>query len=128
MNYYDIESNFRTCFFKEANDRPKPPNCNIGKFLPRSPSAFADWDLYRATERALDHVDYIDRRYFVMMSIGMTGGTRYKEHEAIAHIHRECLLNNRPYSLHTIRERFNKHGLIKHQAELVRMVEVCAGQ
>ena len=125
MDYYTIFDNFSRGFWQEQGDRPNGSKCNLGRFQPRAVTPLVDWSLYRATHAALERIDYIDRRYFVLTAVGMADGTRYKPHQAIERIHRECLLNMRPYSRKTIDERFSRLGVIAYQNELSMTVEKC---
>lgn len=125
MDYYTIFDNFWRGFWQEQGDRPNGTKCSIGRLQPREVAPLVDWGLYRATHSALERMDYIDRRYFVLTSVGMVDGTRYKPHQAIERIHRESLLNMRPYSRKTIEERFNRIGLASYHNDVVYEVERC---
>ena len=125
MDYYTIFDNFWRGFRQEQGDRPSGSKCNLGRFQPRAAAAFVDLALYRATHAALERMDYIDRRYFVLTAVGMVDGTRYKPHQAIEHIHRECLMNMRPYSRKTIDERFSRKGLARYHNDVVYEVGRC---
>ena len=125
MDYYTIFENFWRGFWQEQGDRPNNAKCNLGRFQPRAVAPLVDWSLYRATHAALERMDYIDRRYFVLTAVGIVDGTRYKPQQAIERIHRECLLNSHPYSRQTIEQRFNRTGLAIYQSYFVFSVEKC---
>ena len=125
MDYYTIFDNFWRGFWQEQGDRPNNAKCNLGRFQPRAVAPLVDWSLYRATHAALERMDYIDRRYFVLTAVGIVDGTRYKPQQAIERIHRECLLNSHPYSRQTIEQRFNRTGLAIYQSYFVFSVEKC---
>ena len=125
MDYYTIFDNFWRGFWQEQGDRPNNAKCNLGRFQPRAVAPLVDWSLYRATHAALERMDDIDRRYFVLTAVGMVDGTRYKPQQAIERIHRECLLNSHPYSRQTIEQRFNRTGLARYQSYFVFSVEKC---
>ena len=125
MDYYTIFDNFWRGFWQEQGDRPNNAKCNLGRFQPRAVAPLVDWSLYRATHAALERMDYIDRRYFVLTAVGIVDGTRYKPQQAIERIHRECFLNSHPYSRQTIEQRFNRTGLARYQSYFVFSVEKC---
>ena len=67
-----IQENFKRGYRAEGGILPKQPQCNIGKLLPQSvddESAY-NHELYEATNKVLERMEYILRRYFVIMATG----------------------------------------------------------